>query len=199
MGLGVQFQAFVRSFLTNRTTAIQVEQIRTSVYGLGAGVPPPPPRPYTSVQASHPCSSTYLCEVFQTGWAASGAQVIHSTQMTSRFRVQERNWRLALQAALNDTEAYLVDTGLNLSPSKSEPLLERLARQVGKTKNMLRLTARVSDQKRGVCEDNLFWMYHVFLPSHINCTASALVWTVNFQPGREGETIDREGEVTLSW
>lgn len=42
---------------------------------------------------------------------------------------------------------------------------------------MLRLTARVSDQKRGLREDDLDRMYHVFLPSHINCAASALVWT----------------------
>lgn len=35
----------------------------------------------------------------------------------------------ALQAALDETEAYLADTGLKLSPSKSELLLYRPARQ----------------------------------------------------------------------
>lgn len=36
IGLGVKFQAFVRSFLMNRTATIQVGQIRSSVYELGA-------------------------------------------------------------------------------------------------------------------------------------------------------------------
>lgn len=125
IGFGVKLQAFVRSFLVNRTACIQVEQIRSSEYRLG-----PRGTPQESV------ISPLLFNVVMKGLSdrLGGLRGIGHALYADDIKIWCPGGSLAemeqaLQAALDVTETYLADTSFMLSSIKSELLLYRPARQ----------------------------------------------------------------------
>ncbi|XP_075556854.1 uncharacterized protein LOC142588928 [Dermacentor variabilis] len=125
IGLGVKVQAFVRSFLMYPTATIEVGHIRTPVYGLGARGTP---------QGS--LISPLLIDIVTKGVSdmLGGLRGVRRTLYADGITIWGPGGSLeemeqALRAALEETEACLADTSPKLSPSKSELLFYRPARQ----------------------------------------------------------------------
>lgn len=125
LNLGGRFFAFVESFLRGRTAVVKVGQTKSEPFALGnRGTPQGAViSPLLFNIAMHGLSKR-LAAVPNVGHALYADDITIWCPGGSEAAVEQ-----ALQEALDVTESFLEGTGLRLSPTKSELMLYRPARQ----------------------------------------------------------------------
>lgn len=125
LGLGKRFQAYIRSFLQNRKAQLHLSQLTSDTYTLGSNGTPQgaviSPLLFNIVMKG---LSDKLRDIPNINHAIYADDITIWCPGGSLAELEQ-----ALQTALDTTEAYLKNTGLRLSPTKSELLLYRQSRQ----------------------------------------------------------------------
>lgn len=128
MNLGKHFYNYVRSFLRNRKATLKIGHIKSTEYTLGAqGTPQGAVISPLLFNIAMKKLSEQLAEIPGIHHALYADDITVWSRGGSDADIEQR-----LQRALEVTESFLVGTGLNLSPSKSELLLYRSSRKGGR-------------------------------------------------------------------